>query len=640
MSTEVSNASQVSRNTAWQLLVVDDEKECADLFARILSRDGYTVRTAVSGVEALRELRRRPADLVLADMVMPGMNGIELLANIKELYPETDVIILTGFGTIEDSLEAMRRGASDFLPKPFQPRELGRLTAACLRARRANSDEAFVRQSQSMIEIARLLTQTTDMHTLPQRAMELARENFDADSAALLAYEPVSEALSVLAHAGSGFTRWRSADLLSKQALEAVHQRGVLLSAEPDRGDCYACVPLVVAGRPRGALCLYRRGGPWFHEKSSELLEVFASHLALALESARLYENVSEQVCDIEDLLARSRSLSLKMAPDDVAGQLLVEASRMTSAEISAVLTRENGFSTVRTLPALPEDSELLRAIRRKLEEVSAQAPSANGSARGVVFSPKVRGKMLSFLHTPLARGEASFGLAGVFTSDPKGFPVEDMRRLAMLADHAAAALENAQMMTRFSAMYHESIELLSSSVDAMNAFSLGHSRQVSLFAGELARALDLPPGEVYRIEDGAMLHDIGKTCIPDSILKKPEPLTVEEFAIVKAHPIYGANMFENTPHLIDLVPVVRHHHEHYDGTGYPDRLAGNDIPLAARIVTLGDVFDALISHRPYRQGIQVQQARRMIELKAGTQFDPDIAAAFLALPLEKLIAH
>jgi len=84
----------------------------------------------------------------------------------------------------------------------------------------------------------------------------------------------------------------------------------------------------------------------------------------------------------------------------------------------------------------------------------------------------------------------------------------------------------------------------------------------------------------------------------------------------------------------------VRHHHEHYDGSGYPDRLAGGAIPLAARIVALGDVFDALISHRPYRPGIQVHQARRMIELKAGTQFDPDIAGAFLALPLEKLIAH
>ena len=637
MSTQLHKSPLVSKNTGWQILVVDDEKPCADLFARILRNDGYTVRTASSGREALKKLRQQPADLVLADMVMPGMNGMDLLANIKEFYPETDVIILTGFGTIEDSLEAMRRGAADFLPKPFQPRELGRLTAACLRAKRASSDEAFLRQSQSMIELARLLTQTTDMHTLPQRAVQLACENFDADSTVLLLYEPAEERFSVMAQAGVSITRWDGAQQLTQQGLEAVRQRSVILSAEPENGDCYAYVPLLVADRPRGLLCMRRKGGPWFHEKSTELLEIFATHLALAIESAKLYENASQQVNDLEELIVRSRSLSLRLQPEEVCGQLLVEASRVTPTEIAAIVTHELGFPLVQTRPELPDDSELLNAIQRKLESVAGTNAPAPRSAS---FPAPIREKLQSFIHTPLECGDTRYGVVGLFTSDPSGFSVEDMRRLGMLADNAAMALQNTSVVERLSAMYHESIELLGASVDSMNAFSLGHSRQVSAFAGALARTLDLGTAEIYRIEDGALLHDIGKICIPDSILKKPEPLTAEEFAIVKAHPVYGANMFDRAPHLIDLVPIVRHHHEHFDGTGYPDRLKGEDIPLAARIIALGDVFDALISHRAYRPAIKVEQARRMIELKSGTQFDPGLAEAFLSLSLETLIEH
>lgn len=640
MATQLRRSQPKNENTGWRILVVDDEKECAKLFAEILKKDGYDVRAACSGREALDALRKQPADLVLTDMVMPGMNGMELLANIKEFYPETDVIILTGFGSIEDSLEAMRRGAADFLPKPFQPCELGRLTASCLRAKRANSDEAFLKQSNSMLELARLLTQTADMQTLPARAVELARQNFDADSAVLLHYEPALDRLSVLAHAGTVTSPWDHPQSLTPQALEAVRQRSIVLSAEPGNGDCHAYAPLLTGGRPRGVLCLRRKGGPWFHEKSSELLEIFATHLALALESAKLYETASEQVQDLEQLLVKSRTLSLKLDPDGVCEQLLVEAGRLTSAELCAVLMVAQDGPRLYTLPELPHGSVLREAVRsRMLAALNDTGPPAATTPSATLLQ-EVRSKLASFIHAPLPADDRPFGLVGVFSSTPHCFNISDMRTLGSLADNAAVAMHNARLFERLSGMYHESIEILSTSVDAMHAFSLGHSRQVSIFSGELARALGLDDADVYRIEDGALLHDIGKICIPDTILKKPSPLTAQEFAIVKAHPVYGANMFDRAPHLSDLLPIVRYHHEHYDGSGYPDGLKGEAIPLTARIVTLGDVFDALISHRPYRPAIESAQARRMIELKAGSQFDPRLARVFLTLPLEDLVEH
>jgi len=638
VATQLDRSLLNKRNTGWQILVVDDEKPCADLFATILRKDGYTVRASCSGPDALEKLREQPADLVLADMVMPGMNGMQLLANIKELYPDTDVIILTGYGTIEDSLEAMRRGASDFLPKPFQPRELGRLTAACLRAKSASSDEAFLKQSNSMIELARLMTQTTDMHSLPSRAVELACENFDADSAILFVYEPAQDKLSVVAQTGMAATRWKASEQLDRQGLEAVRQRSIVLSAEPNSGDCHAYIPLLVNGRPRGVLCMRRKGGPWFHEKSSELLEIFATHLALAIESARLYETASEQVRDLEDLIVRSRTVSLKLHPDEIADQLLVETSRLTRAEVSAVMFTAQGLPRFRARPELAEGGPLFEAIREKMR-AAFRDPALSAEVRSLSGFPReIRSRLRSFVSAPLAAHGKDVGLVGLFSSEENCFTAEDMRRLSALADNAGVAIQNASMLERLSSMYAESIELLSASVESVNAFSLGHSRQVSVFAGELARALKLTEPEVFRVEDGALLHDIGKICIPDSILKKPSPLSAEEYAIVKAHPVYGANMFDRAPHLSDLVPIVRHHHEHWDGRGYPDGLRGEDIPLAARLVALGDVFDALISHRPYRPAIRVEHARRMIELKAGSQFDPHLSGVFLSLPLEDMI--
>ena len=650
MKTQLRESLSKNKNDEWQIVVVDDEEKCRELFARILRADGYTVRTAPSGADALRQLRELPADLVLTDMVMPKMNGMQLLANVKERYPDTDVVVLTGFGTIEDSLEAMRRGAADFLPKPFQPHELSRLTAACLRAKRANCDKAFLKQSDSMLELARLLAQTADVHVLPAHALELACQNFDADSAILLAYEPVQESLSVLAHAGGGLTRWGQSRELTEQGLDAIRQRTITLSAEPSNGDCYAYVPLWVADQPRGVLCLRRSGGPWFHEKSSELLEIFATHLALALESAQLYETASQQVSDLEELITVSRSLSLQRDPKKLSRQILSGAKRLTRAEICAVLLVHEGQPLFSALPSLPDESPLLEAIRSKLLAVLDPLHLTADKAAGVFrprrnsqLPPDIRRKLVSFMGTPLTAdpmASGPLGVLGVFSSQPKCFSVDDAARLSALADNAAAAVENAATLNRISAMYHESIEMLGRSADARNTFSLGHSSQVRTYASALARALGLNESEVYQIEDGALLHDIGKICIPEAILNKSTPLSDREFEIVAAHPIYGANMFEKAPHLGNLAPIIRYHHEHFNGTGYPDGLRGEKIPPGARVVALGDVFDALISHRPYRPAASVEHARHIIELKAGLQFDPEMTRTFLSLPLEELIEH
>jgi diguanylate cyclase (GGDEF)-like protein len=163
------------------------------------------------------------------------------------------------------------------------------------------------------------------------------------------------------------------------------------------------------------------------------------------------------------------------------------------------------------------------------------------------------------------------------------------------------------------------------------------HSERVRVYALALAEAHGVPKTHLLDVEHGVMLHDIGKIAVPDGILLKPGPLSPDEWKIMRTHPEVGRRLIEHLPFLRGAIPVVYHHHERWDGTGYPDGLRGEDIPLGARIFAVADAFDAMTYDRPYSRAIPVLSARAEIERCAGTHFDPRVVATFLALPLERL---
>jgi putative two-component system response regulator len=166
--------------------------------------------------------------------------------------------------------------------------------------------------------------------------------------------------------------------------------------------------------------------------------------------------------------------------------------------------------------------------------------------------------------------------------------------------------------------------------VDAKNPYTKGHSDRVMRYAVALADRVGLPAAEREVLRRGAILHDIGKICIPDSILDKPGPLTPAEFAVVRQHPVRGVAMVEPLESVRDVIPIIRWHHERVDGGGYPDGLAGGDIPLLARITAVADVYDALSSDRPYRAGLPAEQCLSILAADAaGGGLDPDLVAAF-----------
>ena len=173
----------------------------------------------------------------------------------------------------------------------------------------------------------------------------------------------------------------------------------------------------------------------------------------------------------------------------------------------------------------------------------------------------------------------------------------------------------------------------LATAIDAKDEYTKDHSTSVSRYAEALARALNLPEKEVERIKLGAMLHDVGKIGIPENVLRKPTKLSDDEWAIMKQHPTIGAEkVLMPNKALHDLIPMVKYHHEHWDGTGYPEQLKGEEIPYTARIVSIADAFHALVSDRPYRKGLGVEKACEILKLGAGIQWEKEMVRTFIQI--------
>jgi putative nucleotidyltransferase with HDIG domain len=214
-----------------------------------------------------------------------------------------------------------------------------------------------------------------------------------------------------------------------------------------------------------------------------------------------------------------------------------------------------------------------------------------------------------------------------------RGVYVRSSRQIVSQAAALRAALAETERT------YDATLAALSGALDVRDTETEGHARRVVRYMELIAEGLNVPVEQHATLRRGALLHDIGKIGVPDHILRKPGPLTENEWHTMKTHPDLGAKIIANVPFLEDVAVIIRAHHERWDGNGYPEGLAGERIPLGARIFAVADSFDAMTSDRPYRRGRQLDAALAEMERCAGTQFDPQVVAAFLAVPLPRIEA-
>jgi diguanylate cyclase (GGDEF)-like protein/putative nucleotidyltransferase with HDIG domain len=285
-------------------------------------------------------------------------------------------------------------------------------------------------------------------------------------------------------------------------------------------------------------------------------------------------------------------------------------------------------------LPGDPAPRAFLRralALHERAADRIARAAVARGSLAELHESLGVRGHDLdehapagSYAAVPLA---GPGGLHGVLLLRSAEYPF------------ALDVLQQAEMLARQSLMVLHgqtgggsgtAVKALAAAIDARDNYTHEHSQEVVTLAEDVARVLELPASEVDRVRTVALLHDVGKVAVPNEILYKPGTLTSSEWEVVRQHPLIGERILQRTPELADVAALVRHEHEHYDGSGYPDGVAGSDIPIASRIILACDAYSAMITRRPYREPMSPSAAIAELCASAGAQFDPAVVDALV----------
>jgi GAF domain-containing protein len=313
----------------------------------------------------------------------------------------------------------------------------------------------------------------------------------------------------------------------------------------------------------------------------------------------------------------------------ELAGALGGDAGLLVRADTS-------GLWVVAAVGAAPWPAErgapplLTGAVRRCIDEHrTVLAPDVAGDP---AYAGEPGDGVRAELAVPVHVGAELWGALVLRSDSPGAFDEHDAQLAQGVAAHMGAALRTADLYDKLEQTSLGTAEALAAALEAKDTYTADHARSLAELAVTVGRELGLEDAELRDLRYGAIFHDIGKIAVPDAILNKPGPLTAAEHEIVKMHPLEGERILAPVPFLAGVRRIVRHDHERWDGKGYPDRLAGEAIPLGARIVLAVDAFHAMTSDRPYRLAMPVEDARAELARHAGTQFDPRVVAALLTV--------
>jgi putative nucleotidyltransferase with HDIG domain len=248
-----------------------------------------------------------------------------------------------------------------------------------------------------------------------------------------------------------------------------------------------------------------------------------------------------------------------------------------------------------------------------------------------------------AMLLAPVNIGEKSLGIIEVINYTgwkdrvtQQVFSAEDEHMLYTLANQIALFLQTVVNYEESREAYLDIIRSLVNAIEARDPYTRGHSEQTTKYAVSIAQKMALPAEAIEVVRYAASLHDIGKIGIKENILKKVKKLTADEYSHIKNHPFMGAQILKPIKSLQEVIPIVYHHHERYDGKGYLDGLQRDEIPIGARILSVADSFEAMTSDRPYHKGLPKEEAMEQLKKSSGTQFDPHVVNAFMEVMEEE----
>jgi putative nucleotidyltransferase with HDIG domain len=398
-------------------------------------------------------------------------------------------------------------------------------------------------------------------------------------------------------------------------------------------------IPIRLHGLSIGAILAFgKQDGIFFSEEDESLANLLASQAAASIESSWLYQELRTTLNTTSMLYKLSVDVIQAEALSDAAELISTAASKLTNAKDTGIvlLTRDGKVEA-----EVKMDASGVRVHREHPQEIIEQAIQTGQS----IIVASDAGSLVCY---PLSTPGGTYGALWMKIPESRG---QNFANVQTLANQAAVALERSillaeskrqaeQLKAAYAELeitYDRTLTALMSALDARDRETEGHSTRVSRLACMLAENLGLNGDQIKAVERGALLHDIGKIGITDTILHKPGKLTEDEWKTMRIHPDIGARIVEGIPFLKDTLSVIRYHHERWDGSGYPHGLQGKNIPTQARIFAVADVFDALTSRRTYRTKASAEDAVRYMQEHAGILFDPEIVDVLTQLPYHEL---
>ena len=491
--------------TQLRVLVIEDDAALGRLIQRALQPSCESVTVVRSGMEALDQLVNSSFDAIAADITLPDMSGLEVIARARALSPAGGIVAVTGFVEVQLAVRAMQAGADDFLAKPF--------------------DAMFL------------------WHVL-QKAVSNRARHLEADQAAAYRQLAYADALT-------GCPNRRFIDEFAVDAVNRSKLNGTALAAAFLDIDNFKLLNDFVG-----------------HEQGDTVLKRVAAALDKHITSPAAFARFGgdEFVVIFPEM-------------DEVEARLMLEKARSAIARIEVV--DGNGAN----LPT----------------SVSCGVASYRG------------------YETPRALiAEAEDQMHFDRSTSP-----------SLISIHQAEAGTPSAMTT---VMNLKALRSLVKAIDRRDSYTRQHSDHATQLALTVAQEIGIVGEALNAIAIGGPIHDLGKIVVPDKILRKPGRLTLEERRSMEEHPAIGAAITAAVTDYDVVVELVRHHHERFDGAGYPGRLKGAETSIATRIFTLADSFSAMTTDRPYRKGLSVERAVEQIQLGRGTQFDPDLAVEFIEM--------
>ncbi len=428
----------------------------------------------------------------------------------------------------------------------------------------------------------------------------------------------------------------------------------------------HASIPVRAGTMLLGNLNIVPPSGSAIMIENYRLFNSIGDQIGVAIERARLYEQAKEQrTREQQILLGHGQMLLGEHNLQTILDQTIKMVSDVLQVEYAALALVAPGgkMYSIRAGLGFPskkiqetvefpvsDNSAISQSIRAKMPVI---IPDVNLEKRLKTYTTDHDVKLTSLLIVPMLMGEEALGSIAVYSQSPRQWSEDEIRLLSLLANQTAIAIENTRLFESehtareraetlhmqtiqqaqdLTLAYDTTIEGWSRALDLRDKETEEHTLRVTNLTLQLAQAFGVSDTELKHIRRGALLHDIGKMGIPDTILRKSGALSDEEWAMMRQHPQLAYEMLSPIAYLLPALDIPYCHHEKWDGTGYPRRLKGDEIPLAARIFAVVDVFDALTSDRPYRPAWTTREAVEHIHEQAGIHFDPQVVNAFLRL--------